>query len=425
MPAVVKARGLRAAFGAWGAGFWLTRRSALVAAAAAVLVLAPSTSPAHEWFDSSSSASALEPEPTPTPTPEPTPEPTPTLAPVITHPLELVPLYAYGHSYVAGEGATTPARSYVSRLGNRIDASTTDNNGISGAVIGRVVEAACSVPGKTWTPNSKGLVVLDAVLNSVVTVRSPADAAEKVDFPNSLRTLLRLFRSYHWIPETSPSVVRTGTWTASSVGTAGGGAAIKTSAPGSKLTITTTANEISLMVIGFRPSEGRGSPYSVTVNGVPYGSGTTVGQTTEKNGFHDISYRVAGLTGTSKIVVTKGSGGGELYFDGYLDKSAAPPGIVVVKDPTPSAAGLAFVAADTNHTAANLAVFNGMIDSVVAEPEFDDGTIVVADPGAIWNPVTMFAPDRIHPNNIGHSVIADVIQNAAEGFAYRKGLATF
>jgi len=342
------------------------------------------------WMTGLLVTSAAAPTPTPTPTPS---------------------LFAYGHSYVEGAGASDSAHNFVALLGARRGALT-DNNGKSGAVMGQVVAIASNTAEKTWTPGSHGLVVLDAVLNSVINVPSSADATEKVDFPNSLRTLLRLFRSHRWAPETDASAVKTSKWTTVPVPIAGNGSAIKTIVPGEKVTITTSASEISLMLIGFKPSLGAGSPFSVTVNGVPRGSGTTVGQTTDETPFHDVSYRVGGLTGTSTIVLTKGAGAGELYFDGYLDRSATPPAVVVVKDPTPTPAGLAINGLDVNRTAGNLAIFNGMVDSVVAEPEFA-GAVKVANPGAIWNTATMYASDHVHPNDLGHSVIADTIQGVA------------
>jgi hypothetical protein len=330
----------------------------------------------------------------------------------VTGPLPVLSMYAYGNSYVLASGATDPAHGFVALAGARLRA-TTDNNGTAGAVMGQVVGTAGNAPGKSWAPGSQGLVILDAVLNSVINVTSRADAAEKVDFPSSLRTLLRMYRSRAWRPETDASVVRAGAWTTAAVTSARNGSAIKTVVPGEHLTITTSASEISLMLIGFPPSSGAGSPYSVRVNGVPRASGTTVGRTTERTTFHDVAVRITGLTGTSTVVLTKGAGAGELYVDGYLETSSTPPEIVVVKDPIPTSAGLAVNGRDANRTAANLAAFDAMVDSVVAEQEFHDGTVRVADPGARWNAATMYALDHVHPNNLGHSVLADVVAGAA------------
>lgn len=297
------------------------------------------------------------------------------------------------------------------------------DRGVASTTMGQcLLEAAAG--SNVWTPGTKGVVLLKSVINSVINVTSAQDAAERAGFPNALRTLLCLFRSEQWIPESHASCVTAGTWTTATPSKINGGSILKTVAPGATVTITTTASEITLMLLGFRLADATGSPFSITVNGNPYtpaGALTTVGQVTPVNAsaYHHQGVRVTGLSGTSTIVLTKGAGAGELYFDGYLVASSTPPVVVVGKDVDLPAAGFAVNGVDSNRNAAGLAVYNGFVDSVCAE--FTDGFVRVANPRPIW-PGNGALQENVHPKDAGYAVYADAFVAAlADLTTYRDG----
>lgn len=336
----------------------------------------------------------------------------------IPGPIELVPIYTYGHSYAAGIGATGSG-SYVSRLTARTRAASSSNRAVSGYLMRDTLLAAITGAG-SWTPGTKGLVVIDSVLNDVCRVPSSGDAINRLGFQEALRSLLRVLRCSAWIDETDASIVYGGSWSSASLGGLRGGTA-QTNTSGGTMTITTTARNICLVQLGFDIAAPR--TFTYTVNG---GSPVTVDCSGRQGygGFNDFTVPIYGMpAGTNTIVVTNGSQ--QNWFDGYLVMANPnPPGIVVTKDVPISSAGFNSVTSDTNHTAAVLAIYNGYVSSIVAEAEFADGTIVVADPGPAFDYTTMIGVDTVHPNNIGHAVYADAIQRATSTFTHRNGLET-
>lgn len=343
-------------------------------------------------------------------------------------PVDTVPVTVYGDSYTTSTGASDAAHGFPTRFAKAVNATTTTLNGVSGTTLGQAVAKMVgdsNQSGGTWTVGTHGLVVVKSVINSIINITSANDAQEKIGFQNHLRTFLRIVRGSSWVPDTDASCVYTGTWTTPAVNKTNGGAAHKTSTNGDKVTITTTASEIAVMLLGFPGNVG--SSFTVTVNGSAYSAeitntGLTTTMINDANAWFPISVRVAGLTGTSTVVVTNTSAA-DFYFDGYIIKSATPTPVIVCKDATPTTAGLQINGADTNRTAANLATFNGYIDTICGSAEFSDGLVKVADPGPAYDNTTMESTTtRPHPNNIGHAVYSYAIQQAANNLSFSTGL---
>lgn len=340
-------------------------------------------------------------------------------------PLEGVALYGYGDSYVAAAGASTAQKALLARFAQR---AKTDSNGwhnlaVAGTSMSQNVVLAASDATAKWTPGSRGIVVLKAVINSIINVTSAQDPVEQVAFQHAVTDMLRIFRSSAWVPESDASCVYTGTWAPVSLSAANGGTIQKTSTIGDKVTVTTTAGEIALVLLAF--PNAAGCNFTVKVNGTQVSTGTTIAQgSPTAGGYNQITHRVSGLTGTSTIeLVNNGGATNELYFDGYLVKSATPPPVIVSKDATPTVAGLQVNGADTNRTAAGLAVYNGFIDTICGSAEFADGLVFVADPSVGYNAATMENPSlRPHPSDQGHSVYADALVHAAASIGYVPGL---
>jgi hypothetical protein len=276
--------------------------------------------------------------------------------------------------------------------------------------------------GKLWTPNQSGLVVLNAVVNSVINTSAANDAQEKIGFQTGLKTALRILRSLAWVSDSDSSCVYAGSgWSTVAPVNVSGGNCHASASLNDTVTITTTASEIILMVLGFPGATN--ANFSITVNGGAYTSDATTSnnQTTPAEAYSPMSLRVTGLTGTSTVVLKNTSASATLYFDGYLTKSPNPPGIVVVKDAIPTSAGLIINGSGANKTVANLMTFYGYVDTICQSAEFNDGMVQIADPNPYWD-TAMFISDGVHPNNWGHSIYAYAVKKAAERFRMSTGL---
>lgn len=334
------------------------------------------------------------------------------------NPLELADLYSYGHSFPAGYGLATPATYGMhARLAARLRSVTSSNRGVVSSSMGGVVTAMTTGAGQ-WTPGTKGIVVLDAVLNHVINVTSSQDAQQRAAFPTDLRTVLRILRSSAWKLNTDGSCAYGGTWASTNqTGVANTrGTIARSSAANGTVTITTTRQNICVTVLGFGGSTNQPT-FTITVNGVQQGSYTPANQVTSitGNAWNVWAIPVYAMpAGTNTVVVQRDATANDFYFQGYLEMAnATPPGVVLVKDVDLTTAGFQVNGADSNRNAAGLAVYNGYLDTIAAESEFAGGVTVAAGHRAVFDTSTMVQADNVHPNSIGHQVYADGIQSAA------------
>jgi hypothetical protein len=86
---------------------------------------------------------------------------------VLPGPLEKTPIYAYGHSYLAGVG-TSGGRDIVSRLTQRTGTAVT-NRAMTGAsvsvALNRMHNLDGSASASVWVPGTKGVILFDSVTN--------------------------------------------------------------------------------------------------------------------------------------------------------------------------------------------------------------------------------------------------------------------
>lgn len=331
-----------------------------------------------------------------------------------------VPLFTYGDSFVAGSGATVAARGFANLLPTRLRAASATNSGVGGTQMAQTLGDTLT----TVTTLRRGLHVVNSGINSVINVAAADDAAEKVGFQAALKGVLRVLRGT-WLPGTDASITYTGTWTAKSTVKTRTGTPKFSSISGDKVTVTTTAAEISLMLLGFSTQSVGGGPFSVTVNGSAYTTeySSTQAITSPVYQWSPLPVRIVNPNPgtTMTVVVTKGTG--DLYFDGYVVKADAPPPVLVGRIIVPTQAGLNVNGASSNRTPENVAVFNGLIDAICSSAEFAaDGLVKVVDPTPFFDNATMRASDNLHPNNIGHKVIAYAFERAARMLSTSSGL---
>jgi hypothetical protein len=331
-----------------------------------------------------------------------------------------VPYYAYGDSFVVGSGATATGRGFANLLPTRLRSVSPTNAGVSGTQMAQTLGDVMTL----ITANRRGLHVLNSGINSIINVAASDDAAEKIGFQVALKGCLRVLRGT-WLPGTDASIAYTGTWTAKTTVKTRTGNPKFSSVSGDKVTVTTTAAEISLMLLGFSPTSVGGGPFSVTVNGSAYTTeySSTQASTSPVYQWSPLPVRIVNPSPgtTMTVVVTKGTG--DLYFDGYVVKADSPAPVLVGRIVVPPQAGLNVNGASSNRTPENVAVFNGLIDAICSSAEFAaDGLVKVVDPSPFFDNASMRAADSLHPNNIGHKVIAYAFERAARALPTSVGL---
>lgn len=340
-------------------------------------------------------------------------------------------LYGYGHSYMAGVGASDSDHHFLTQLGNLIGAANVQNHGVGGSTMPRTMHTIANLAAGGWTPGTAALVVLMSVINDALIdgAASPAKRAQDLlGFQNALRTALRILRCSSYVPNSDASIAYAGSWVADgSVGISSRTGTIrKANAAGSTATIAGyTATEITITALSFMSESGTlaafmDAPFTVTVDGTTYATQATANQ----GSYHDLSlgdgdashqlnsWRVTGLPAGSKSVVVTSTSNNNFWFDGYLTPPINPPSVLVTQD--------APVLADDNGW---LRVLNGAIAAIVAEPEFGgpNETRAVAA-GFGYDPATMLTADSLHRNDTGHLTLAHAHFAQAATLPYRRGL---
>lgn len=139
-----------------------------------------------------------------------------------------------------------------------------------------------------------------------------------------------------------------------------------------------------------------------TLSVIPSGAGTHV----------PVVRRITGLTSANAsqtIIMTATSVTTSMLFDGWWLESNFPPPVLVCNCPRVLSAGYAIYANTIGDT--DVASLNTSIANIVAE--FTDGMVQLADIDTVINKDTLsFAPDGLHPNELGASKIADTLLNA-------------
>jgi hypothetical protein len=191
----------------------------------------------------------------------------------------------------------------------------------------------------TWMgkSNRSGLVVLDCLGDDALAEYLGGNSAKcRAGAVNATDAMIRLFRASSVVEQTDASVTPPAHPTTSSASIYSGGSITSTTTPGDTFTITTTHPSIDLVLLAIDNSAlgTTGAPFSVTVDGVAFATGTTSDQmlkSTSTNFAQAPSVQMCVPiynmgSGTHTIVITHtGSAGQILCLDGYLIVSATPP----------------------------------------------------------------------------------------------------
>jgi len=344
-----------------------------------------------------------------------------TASPWIPSPaLEGVPLYGYGHSYLAGlHNGIAPGQRYMERTARRLGMAY-----VPRAVSGyQMQDAALDLLNgpRAWTVGTSGVVVLDATIND--TKNHGTDAQALRGYRWSLRAALRYLSLSSAIPEDSGSITPTGDGERIAVADFTGGHNWRMTAGQygvASWSFTTTGSN---MVIGFGGlDDSDGGEFDVLADGQvvagidtdnvcrtsatgrPYCPVTV--QPTLADGPHSIAVRPRGTAATGK--------GPYLDYVGTLSKT--PPLIVLVRPlPLP---GDGYLLAD----AAAVEAYADVQFQEAATARAQGVNVVIVDPSPGWNPATMIGADGLHPSPRGHAHIADALCGLLAGYDYSRGV---
>jgi hypothetical protein len=269
-----------------------------------------------------------------------------------------------------------------------------------------------------WTPGtSTGVVVIESGVGETLNETASVYAQQRYNFESAITTAIRWHRASAARKANHASIVL------------GSGASLDTIdwlpalalAPGIKLesvesfTITVQAgvHEIVLLSAPWKVTSDatRNWDYTVTVNGVTRKASTRAKGDARPDGSNvDItlaSERITDLTPGDTIVVTKITGGTEVWFWGYLEMANPnPPAICLMLDVYMNESSGQWVgSAITGGPMVNnktLDVYRDIMRRVAASAEFADGTVIVADPAPYFDPTVDLAADGLHPDDSGH-----------------------
>lgn len=311
--------------------------------------------------------------------------------------LEGLPLYVYGHSIAAGQGASGLA-SWANRLTGRhrlLLAQRAVGGDLSEQTVGRLI----GTTGTAWTSGT-GLVVLQDALNDVR--RYGATATGLTGYRNDLTAMLTTLAASGRVEDTAAAFSYSGSWGTSNYPYASAGELHYTSTVGAWVDVTWAGDVLNLLLwelAGDTTAVKFTTPTGLVLRTVTLtgdGGGAVVNANPVLEQFTGYG------AGQHTIRMYHDAGGGNLYADAMLPLSPAPPQVVVVKDS--GVADWSGYAPFNLGSADALAQYNQITDDVVSQ--FPNATSV-AVPG--WDTSTMLSADGIHPNDRGHAQIADAV----------------
>ncbi|UOK18354.1 esterase [Arthrobacter phage BruhMoment] len=342
--------------------------------------------------------------------------------------LQGIPLFVYGNSYTQPpvSGRATIGGDWPARVASRLHMGALANRGLSGSVMGQVAyeinnNVSGATPSRTWSQGTRGLVVIEEVVNDCVTFGSSAKA--QTAYAMALRTCIELLSAGTRYDAPNAAFSYTGTWTSGTAWLKNSGK--RSTVNGSKVTFSVTGDAVTLYWMG---NTGTTDYVTATVKsgGVQVATIDTRNQMDAYNSPGSVGTgidvnlcctRLTGLgagTHSIEVALTSVVGTKGFYFDGYSTPAAEPPQIILVKE------GIISSYLPNGSDAARTA-FNGIIGTVAAEYP---ANVSVADPGANWDSSCLYPNDGVgnHPNDKGNSVLADAVADAALALGFRNGM---
>lgn len=344
-----------------------------------------------------------------------TAQPSATLVPVVS-PLEGVPIFAYGDSYLTNFGNTS--KQYIDRIVSRLGLGSLTDRGVNGYYMQDAANLALGPGASVWTPGTRSIVIIDATTNDAG--YTGASARDLAAFQAALKALIYLLRAGSVVDQLDASVVFSvaPAWanTAFAYAQASAGTDAYTTTNGAYADITFNGDAITVMMFQFADGPGgvlggaNAGTWQIKQGATVLAAGSqsagaTISATTGL-GTAPVAVPLSGFGAGSHTIrfINTDNTGALTFLDGYSIPSATPPTVVVMKG-VPIVGG-----AYPSYSDGAMAALNALIDTVVAGFPAD-GSVIVCDPSPGWNKATMLQADGIHPNDRGHAQIATNLDN--------------
>jgi hypothetical protein len=318
-----------------------------------------------------------------------------------------------GHSYVTGAGVTDPRNRFTAKLGRLIN-SAEANRGVSGSLLsshasGGWQSALQNLLGSAADVKyfaARQACLICSGINDLNTFGPGLGG-----FRDSLRTVISRMRSAFVFENTDASIVYSGAagadWTQVAATTENSGSSYRSAVlNGATYTITMPADlpARSTIAIGITGRfGGQGARHTFTVNGQAVGFIDAINA--QASGYVGYVYRIKGVNPGDVIVGTISNVQTITSLDYWQVEAAIPPTVLICLQPylvdySAYGAGGAFGVP----TDAWVDQLNGAFRSVAAE---FDKTVIPVDLSGIARQAAYFQADKLHPNELGHSYIAD------------------
>lgn len=349
--------------------------------------------------------------------------------------VEKVPLYSMGHSYTMYPSPyTTPSGGeYMPRIQQRLRMGPGWFKGRSATYaadnIGRMMSPSTfdTVLPALWTPGSRGICLIENMMNEVSTSVAGGDATFQDMWKRSLRSMMAIMSSEVLYPLSGATL--TGTWTAISASVHPRelfpNADLRfATAIGAKAAFTVHGDTVwavlphsiaaytSLNTLNVFVNTTTGTPFQVISGASLIG---TMYDYTNSVTSENFSYRpqLVKITGLNAAAGTSGNKtlnfitttANATYIAALYGESLTPPQIFVAKEPQRNPAAIS--APNVTAFNANNAAYRAIVDAVCAERANAHPVDLYTDD---WNNSTMVASldvaNNFHPNDLGMEYIA-------------------
>jgi hypothetical protein len=323
--------------------------------------------------------------------------------------LEAVNLTAFGHSYIFGDQEVAGSK-WVDRVASRGRTLAITNRGVNGF---RSTQTAQKVL-QTWTPGSRGLVLLQSIVNDVRVFQGAANGPATTR--EAFRAILAYLTSLAAQQEGSGNLQFVGSWSTVVDANASGGNVKKTTTIGDYVDVAWNGDSCYVL------TQFTSSATAGTVTATRSTTQSVI-STTDTGGYYETTPAVIPLTGfgagdhTVRLKLTAGTA---FVVDALLVPNPAPPVIVIAKEGPVLKFNGSYVGTEAAGNTALLTNYTPAIDTVTAQFP----TVLVTPQGgpAGWDANTMTVADGLHPNQKGSANIADAVMKVLGKPAFAEGL---
>jgi hypothetical protein len=338
-------------------------------------------------------------------------------------------LVTYGHSFLAegsSAGLTQPqyyAEILAKALGLTYPTLSTGNDlkrAVGGSLIHNALQQIASI--QPWQPGTKGMVLLQAMLNSLGVEGATPQALQNAR--NGLRAAgAFISASQRFELDTSARWTYSGTWaTSSATPSASGTTWRSTTQQNAYIEFVAPSVDSYLILIGKSGAADTGPVVAITdrTTGGSLGTLDLSQQTTAAVNVIPHAYRIPAALGGHLLRFTKSDATtNSLAVDVLLPQAAQPVPLLMMKEPylNDYSTSTAF----PSRSDAAIDAFNALIDEVALE----FGNIIVADPNGsgYWDKTAHVVPDGVHPNVAGNIALYRTAIDAISAWAARRQVA--